>query len=195
MNVEKIVVDRKKARELYREYKANKMYSEKIDREIQRAYQLIAQGRMVIKALESVRAAGLNDQGLPKLAIANATAKECWLERWDSGSAVMSSSQWERKSAHRVVFQTGAFKWLPKQMPDEQYGYKKAKAAVPLIPIRFRPKEALVNYHVLWEAEWRPVPPVDPMLLRRIGGDMWLVVAAWDLTEVERAAMATRISA
>lgn len=37
--------------------------------------------------------------------------------------------------------------------------------------------------------------PKDPYLLRRIGkGDMWLVVAAWDLTEVERAALATRLN-
>jgi len=36
--------------------------------------------------------------------------------------------------------------------------------------------------------------PRDPMLLRRLGGDLWLVVAHWDLTEVERAAMATRVN-
>jgi hypothetical protein len=32
------------------------------------------------------------------------------------------------------------------------------------------------------------------MLLRRIGrADLWLVVAGWDLTEVERAALSTRL--
>jgi hypothetical protein len=192
MNVEKIVVDRKKARELYREYKAHSSYGEKIDREIQRAYQLIAQGRMVIKALESIRVAGLNEQGLPKLAIANATATQVHLQRWANGSAVMASKRYERRSTHRIVFQTGAFNFPP---PAPNSWYSDIHAALPIIPIKHRPKEALANYHVLWEAEWRPIPPVDPMLLRRIGGDMWLVVAAWDLTEVERAAMATRLSA
>jgi hypothetical protein len=41
---------------------------------------------------------------------------------------------------------------------------------------------------------WRPAPPVDPMLLRRIGlADLWVVLAAWDLTPVEQAALAARI--
>jgi hypothetical protein len=46
----------------------------------------------------------------------------------------------------------------------------------------------------LWEAEWRRVAPRDPYLLRHVGGDIWVVLAAWDLTEVERAAMATRLN-
>jgi hypothetical protein len=57
-----------------------------------------------------------------------------------------------------------------------------------------RPRRGLENYNVLWEAVWQPAPPVDPMLLRRIGeADLWVVVAAWELTEVERAALAARI--
>lgn len=65
---------------------------------------------------------------------------------------------------------------------------------MPLIPVHLRPRHALDNYHVLWEAEWSRVVPRDPYLLRRIGNaDLWLVLAAWDLTEVERAALATRV--
>jgi len=65
---------------------------------------------------------------------------------------------------------------------------------VPIIPGYLRPKRGLQNYHILWEAEWSRGVPVDPYLLRRIGqGDLWLVVAAWELTEVERAAMSTRV--
>jgi len=67
---------------------------------------------------------------------------------------------------------------------------------VPLVPVHLRPKRGLANYHVLWEAEWERIVPRDPLLLRQIGrGDMWLVVAQWDLTEVERAALSARISA
>ena len=68
------------------------------------------------------------------------------------------------------------------------------KAQLPLIPVHLRPKRGLENYHILWEAEWEPIPPRDPYLLRRIGkADLWLVVAHWDLTEVERAVLATRV--
>jgi hypothetical protein len=74
--------------------------------------------------------------------------------------------------------------------------WRPAKAIVPLVPIHLRPKRGLANYHILFEAVWEPLPPSDPMLLRRIGkGDLWLVVAAWDLTEIERAALAARIVA
>ena len=66
---------------------------------------------------------------------------------------------------------------------------------VPIVPLHLRPKRGLQNYYTLWEAEWGPIVPKDPMLLRPIGkGDMWLVVAAWDLTEVERAALSTRLN-
>lgn len=194
MKVEKIVVDKKQARELYREYKAHASYGDKMDKEIQRAYQLIAQGRLVIKALESIGAAGLGPDNRPKLAISNAIAKECHLRLWQAGSASMSAQRWGRGgSAYNFTFPGGTFT-VP-QFSERTFGTVDAVAQVPLIPINLRPTEALKNYHILFEAEWRPIPPKDPMLLRRIGkADMWLVVAAWDLTEVERAAMATRVS-
>jgi hypothetical protein len=45
---------------------------------------------------------------------------------------------------------------------------------VPIVPVHLRPKHGLQNYHILWEAEWHPVPPTDPMLLRRYAGDLWI---------------------
>lgn len=193
MNVEKIVVDKKQARELYREYKAHAAYGDKMDKEIQRAYQLIAQGRMVIKAIESVAAAGLNAEGWPLLALGNATAKECWCEMSKDGRVEMRGKQW---GGHSDT--TNTFRWpagaMTRKVAMTEWRQER-RAATPMIPLKLRPTEALANYHILWEAEWRPVPPKDPYLLRRIGkADLWLVVAAWDLTEVERAAMATRVS-
>jgi hypothetical protein len=193
MKVEQVVVDRKKALELYRAYKTHQHYSEPIDHEIQRAYQLIAQGRMVIKALESVRNAGLNAEGWPKLALMGALAKNCTCEMNKEGSVEFNKGGWgaDRDKKNTFRFPVGTFR---RAVPMTEWR-ETAQAMVPLVPIHLRPKRALGNYHILWEAEWRRVPPVDPMLLRRIGGDLWLVVAAWDLTEVERAAMATRVSA
>jgi hypothetical protein len=47
---------------------------------------------------------------------------------------------------------------------------------------------------VLWEADWKvhPVPPGDPALLKHIGGDLYAVVAVWDLTPLEQAVLAAR---
>ena len=193
MNVQKLDIPRAKARELYRKYKAHQHYSEPIDHEIQRAYQLIAQGRMVIRAVQSIINAGLNEDGWPKLAIANALHKNVTCEMERDGRTVFHKGGWGGERDRRNTFRIAAGV-LRRTVPMRDFR-ESAQALVPLVPIHLRPKRGLANYHVLWEAVWKRVPPRDPMLLRRIGGDMWLVVAAWDLTEVERAAMASRVSA
>jgi hypothetical protein len=83
-----VVMGRAEARDLYRKYKAHRHYSTPIDREVQRAFQLLAQGRLVIKALESIKVAGLNEQGLPKLAIAPADSDKVECRVFANGSIV-----------------------------------------------------------------------------------------------------------
>jgi len=203
MHTESIVIDRGKARELYRAYKAHLHYSKPIDREVMRAYQLLAQGRLVIKALESVATAGQKEDGTPKLAIARADADVCRLHMANKGAAIMTTLPNRFRRSNRGI-STQRFEWpegtFPKRVTQEgesfggRYPRRDYEAKLPLIPINLRPKRGLQNYHVLWEAEWSAVPPVDPMLLRRIGkADLWTVVAMWDLTEIERAALATRV--
>lgn len=189
MDVQQIALDENTARELWREYRGVRHYGERLDKEIRRAYQLIAQGRMVIKALESIRLAGSNDQGLPKLALCPAHVTGCHAEMWMDGSARFTSidRRWARDKATRFEFRSGSFPRISRHLSGD--------ALRPTVPLHMRPKTGIENYHVLWEAEWQPVPVADPYLLRRIGdSDMWLVVAAWDLTEVERAALATRLN-
>jgi hypothetical protein len=199
METTHVTLDRDHAAQLWRKYKEHRAYSEPIDWEIQRAYQLLAKGKLIIKARESVLKAGVNDKGLPKLALAVATAKACYLERRASGACTMASSDNWRARNNRFVWQDGSFEF-PRDSFDwgwdrrERTTQQAHKATLPLIPLHLRPKRGLENYHVLWEAEWEPLPPRDPYLLRRIGkADLWLVVAHWELTEVERAALATRI--
>jgi hypothetical protein len=58
---------------------------------------------------------------------------------------------------------------------------------VPEIPFHLRPADELKNYFVLWEVkEWRPLAPADPLLLERIQHPLYIVVAQWDLTELEQ---------
>lgn len=200
METTHITVDRSEAERLYRKYKEHAAYSNPMDWEIQRTYQLLSKGKPVIKALESIVRAGVDAKGLPKLAIATAIAKACFLERSISGAATMASSDnWRAKASSRNIWQRDTFTFPPDSFPMHWDGKSRMnrsnhKAQLPLIPIHLRPKRGLANYHILWEAEWEPIPPRDPFLLRRIGkADLWLVVHAWDLTEVERGAMATRI--
>ena len=192
MHTESIELDRTRARELWRDYRKHQHWSQPIDDEVARTYHAIAQGKVVIKALESLCAAGLNEQGLPKLALVRADAEHCWLRAESDGSAVFTMNQsalqaW-RDSAYarqRINLPKGSFAFTQR---------KRAAAIVPQIPLPLRPKRGLENYHILSEAEWSPLPPTDPLLLRRVGkGDLWIVCASWDLTEVERAALAARI--
>jgi hypothetical protein len=66
-------------------------------------------------------------------------------------------------------------------------------ATVPEVPFHLRPpEEDLEKYFILWEvAEWRsvyhpPRAPADPLLLERIVHPIYVVVAQWDLTELEQ---------
>jgi hypothetical protein len=193
MQAEHIVLDREKARALWRDYRKHQHWSKPVDHEIMKTYKAIAQGRVVIKALESIRLQGLNAEKLPKLAIARATAQFCWLRPNVDGSAVFADTEpaarwYYHYTRQRIAFPAGSFpgidgrRWV-------------AKSVVPLIPLDLRPKRALANYHVLWEAEWELRPPVDPMLLRRVGqADLWIVVAAWELSSVEQAVLAGRLN-
>jgi hypothetical protein len=199
MDTQHVKLDRSEAEHLWRKYKEHANYSTPVDQEIMRAYQLLAKGRLIIKALESVVKAGVSEYGLPKLALAGATAKACFLERSVSGGATMASSENWRAKNNRFVWERDTFKFPRESFAwgwdrKERVTREHHKATLPIIPAYLRPKRGLANYHVLWEAEWEPIPPRDPYLLRRIGkADLWLVVAHWELTEVERAALATRV--
>src|SRR5262245_15224665 len=205
MLTEKITVSKEEAAKLYQQYKSHAHYdtpyNEQLDFEIRRTYQLLSKGNVVIRALESIKQNGLNRELLPKLAFTVASAKECYLTRYRDGQISMTPQEgWRRgKKAHNVFLRESTFNFPAESFPmtfdgRNRQGRSEHKAQVPLIPAHLRPKRGLENYHILWEAEWKPEPPHDPYLLRRIGkADLWLVVAHWDLTEVERAALATRV--
>ena len=208
MDVKALAIEKDAARELYQKYKTHQNYETDLDHEIKRTYQLIAQGKVIIQALEAIKLAGLDAKGLPKLALANATAQACEIQRFHNGSMRMSSMYAPKPGHFRKVREITTYRDETFQFDVETFPIFETiagkkwrrsvtdhRSAVPVIPIHLRPKRGLQNYHVLWEAEWEPVPTRDPYLLRRIGkADLWLVCAAWELTEVERAAMATRIS-
>jgi hypothetical protein len=193
METQSIQIDREKARELYRSYLTHQNYEKPIDEEIRRTYRLIAQGRLVIQAIESVRLAGVGDDGWPKLAIARADQEAQTVTIRSDGSARMRRGDRLWRSSRAVDLD---FDWPAGSFPPRQRRFDNGEALVPIVPLPLRPKRGLQNYHILWEADWRRAVPQDPLLLRRLGkGDLWLVLAQWDLTEVERAALATRVNA
>lgn len=182
MKVEELRVDPEHARELWQKYKTHVNYQTAADAEIAAIYKRIAQGKTVIRALESIRTAGLNAEGFPKLAICRADMPNCFWR--PSTNACTFGERYGRTKSRKTV----RMDW-----PGLNSAKWEGEAVVPLIPVHLRPRRGMQNYHILWEAEWTKRYPVDPYLLRRFGGDAWLVVAAWDLTDVERAVMANRL--
>lgn len=185
-------LDREEAARLMRKYREHRAYQTPIDQEIESIYRAIARGGVVIRAFDSIRKGGADHKGLPKLAICRADAKECFVRISGDGSARFMDTAWingNTAKSRYFDFEAGSF-------PIPGGRVASGKAMVPLIPVDVRPARGLANYTILFEPIWEPVPPIDPMLLRRIGkGDSWLVVAAWNLSEIERAVMADRIRA
>lgn len=194
MEVSKITIDVAEADRLYREYRDHRHSATPIDDEIRRVYREVSRGKVVLRAVESIRAAGLGDDALPKLAIVRADEPHVRLYPKKDGSAEMTAASvihWRRSNTSASKL----FQFSPASFPGIKSDRPVYKALTPHIPPHIRPKTALDQYHILFEAEWSMVPPVDPYLLRRIGdGDMWIVCGAWNLTDVERAAMAHRIA-
>lgn len=195
MNVEKLTMDKAEAKKLYAEYRANSAYLTKDDQAIAAIYKRIAAGKLVIRALASITAAGLDRDGMPKLAIARAdrTKVQCELDRDAVVFRGLQGTKGRMRTSYAVAdtFNCAMPGCVYVNYADRNH---RRVADVPLIPVHLRPRKALDKYAILWEADWYRYP-VDPYLLRRCGQDAWIVVAAWDLTAVERAVMSSRLNA
>lgn len=221
MELATISVDRKSAREAFLEYRASvraltnremETYDQRKaeaiarqreqDEAIMRGYRLLSLGRQIIDLRQTVVAGGVDEQHRPKLAIARADMTAVSLQVNADGSAEFrgrTADGWlkshnfthrDARTLGRITFGTDTFpRWAGSPT------WFVAEAIAPIIPPRFRPAQ-LDRYHVLWEAEWRPErAPVDPALLRALGGGLYAVVAVWDLTPLEQAVLAMRQSA
>ncbi|HEY2596961.1 MAG TPA: hypothetical protein VGJ79_00620 [Candidatus Dormibacteraeota bacterium] len=189
METETITVDREEAAAIYRKYREHQHYSTPIDREVQRVYEAIAKKKIVVQALASIVKAGLGEDGLPKLAIVRADSEKCHLQLRGDGGARFSKDGWAPDRNRRTYIDLP-----PGSFPASNRRFNHYEALTPLVPIHIRPQRALENYHILFEAEWSRVVPKDPLLLRRLSkGDLWVVIGAWDLTDVERAVLAGRL--
>lgn len=196
MDLATLTVDVEDAKTRLEEYRtALKQERDVEDDAIAAAYRAAARGHAIIDLPASVQAGGYLDNGLPKIAVVRATAMECFV-RWDwvsNDTLVYTSTAgvWGRDArvGERTVRVPGLSR--PEVVGRREYG---GRAIVPSIPPRHRPPRARLHlFHLLWEVEeWTPVPPVDPALIRWIRGDMWAVLATWDLTDIERAVLSQR---
>ena len=191
MDIELLEMSAEKAKEAYLEYRGSR---EAEDQEIARIYRFIAKEQPVFNINEVVKKAGLNHYAHPNMAICRADSEFAWLHTWRSGQVAFTMDRrWENRWTRRYVrIPDGVF---PNDVFSGASWSAKYRAIVPIIPPHLRPEAKLSNYHILWEPTWAedPNPPRDPYLCKRLGGPLFAVVAAWDLTEVERMVIGMRV--
>lgn len=195
MDLQPMTMPEEAAKAAFREYRGAFLAERnRIDGELMRGYKALAQGKQLIRLTETITAGGVDEEGKPRLAIARADENRITFERSSQG-AVTYTPGWMGNRPIRAADRRFA---LPDgTLPDGNWiSAGQWEALLPIIPPRFRPAHAALDgFHVLWEAVWtrnRRRAPGDPALLKHIGGDLYAVLAVWDLTDLERAVLEMR---
>jgi len=187
------------ASEKWKEYRQAVKVNKNIPayKELARAYNHLKNGKKIIDIFKVIQKAGVTENFHPKLAIVKADSKKvrCFYNRDGKVTFVAHkenigwSKEW-RPIASDVMLD----KCLPARPNNSEWTIQ-LEAPVPLIPPKAIPDKLTDDYYILWEVdEWRMIPPTDPYLLKRITKTLFVVVAAWNLTDLEKSVMAGRMS-
>lgn len=188
MNVNTILISPEEAYIKLDEYKSlTERQRTDEDRLLLSLYSRIKTGGRCLNLASAFKQTGLNEQGQPRMAIARADWRNVnFMPRVDfSGNWGVSGAggftdraRWNSQASQRNIA-------LPKNTFSNQLTIRQLRSPVPHIPPSIRPEFALSNYHILFEVkEWEEYP-VDPFLLRRISGMLFVVEAEWELTPLE----------
>jgi hypothetical protein len=179
MDLTTITISQQEARIKFVEYRhAVRERHQKEDEILMRGYRALALGRRVLSIRDTFIASGFTPDRLPKLALCRADAKRCDINVDQRGTINMRMADMSRFVWERIA---PSVAW---NAPD---GNVEATAIVPVVPPDLRPAHALDAYHILWEAEWSVKrAPKDPALLKHLAGDLFVVLAVWNLTALER---------
>lgn len=209
MNVPLMTMDRDAARAKLKAFRADRHKdAEEAYGRAAAAYEALAAGTPILNLSQAVQSGGFFDDWRPKLAVARADRSEVYF-RWRAnastavfstqadqyreppqGSLLVRTVDLGRKNERKRRYFNGT--GVEQFYDIDVDGY----ALVPMVPADVRPKTGqLAEWLVLWEVtQWYERPksmksPVDPLLLKPIGGELYAVLAQWDLTPIERAVM------
>lgn len=203
MNVATMTMPKAQAKRMLREYRARLLKKNDDElRAVAEGLKWMARGRAVINVSEAIGAAPLDKLHRPMLAICRAdrtqvnfrwgaretvahfSAERPWGSRGARGDSV--TVDMGRPNPHAEIGSDSINRWAP----------ARGSAMVPMVPPDALKQAhtgttALGRFFILWEVEeWKPTPPRDPFLLQHLGGDLYVVLAEWELTELERAVIA-----
>lgn len=183
MLTETIELPKEKARQAYLAYAALvKRRQSKENEVLKKAYYAASQGKKLLDIQVVFDKIGTDQKNQPRLAIARAGFEwvyyQCqsntdephfWVgERWDN-------------------YRTGYFRHVRLRAGTFQK-CETARAMIPIVPAHLQPDAKITNYHILFEPRWEDVP-ADPMLLKHLGGSLYVVLACWDETPLENAVL------
>ena len=202
MNVSTITMDPNLAAQKLKAFRSNlHKDSEEVYRETANAYEQLAKGTPLLRLSMAIQQAGRFPDERPRLAIARADRKEVYF-RWHANrrDAFYHSSNRFDARCNTPSLRIDVDMGLPNpafSVGNKGQRYSKdveGYSLVPMVPADVRPKHGqLKDWFVLWEVEqWADRPhgshvDPDPLLLKHLGGDLYAVLAQWDLTEIERA--------
>lgn len=192
----KIKMPKEQAAEEWKKYVILlKTRKEKYLETMKKAHYEMKKGNELIDVYKIMQQAGLNEENEPKLAIARADINEVIFCKRDSGTGRFEMEEgWNRKGWKTdVELPQNTFKihWERKDGSSQaswNIKKEKIKTKVPIVPVELMPDGDLKNYHILWEPlEWQELPETkDPILLKRISQNLFVILGSWDLTELEQ---------
>lgn len=202
MNVPTITMDPELAKAKLKAFRANKHKdAESLYAETATAYAALAEGTPILNLSLAIQAGGFFSDMRPKVAIARADRREvCFRWRADSETGAFDCSAGRDGFGREPgLFRSADLGQLHNQWATDSRGVKQylklveGYTMVPMVPADVRPEKGqLREWWILFEVDkWFDRPhgmkaPVDPLLLKHLGGELYAVLAQWDLTDVER---------
>lgn len=211
MDIEKIQMPKERAKEEWKLY--NKLIKKRHDKyleDMKNCMFQLKQGKALIDINKVMEKAGVTKNFEPKLAVARADWNQCFFHKKDSGRGFFSgrSSDWYNKSDGDIDMPPETFcQWNrvkddiemadgTKRKADRRWDIDtpQIKTKVPIIPAQLMPEGTLDKYYILWEVdEWKALPKKDdPLLLKRITENLFVILSAWDVTDLEQSIISGR---
>lgn len=205
MNVELLTMEKDQAKTMLREYRRELAREHSAElAAVEKGLQAIARGRRVLHLAQAIESGGFDEQGRPNIAVARSDRTRVRLSMPPGGAWLRyTTHEWSGRRFGRMPANDATTINLVGG-PGRREGWEEWDAMVPLVPpaaLResgLKSRGALGRCMTLFEVEeWqardrRPATNGDPYLLRRIGGELYEILAEWDLTPLERAIMQGR---